>query len=91
MPMAVSTVTKTGQITLPKEIRGILGVGPRDQVALVSDGKRVELVAVPPDPLALHAEDSLWDRLAVARDDVVEGRTSPAGKLVASMREKYEL
>ena len=91
MPMAVSTVTKSGQITLPKEFRTILGVKAYDQVALVSDGTRVELVAVPADPLALHDEGELWEHLAVARNDVAEGRTSPAGALSASMREKYGL
>lgn len=91
MPLAVSTVTQSGQITLPKEIRNILGVKPHDQVALVSDGTRVELVAVPEDPLTLHDRGELWDRLAVARNDVAEGRTSPAGALTSAMREKYGL
>lgn len=91
MTMAVSTITQSGQITLPKEIRSILGVKARDQVAMVSDGKRVELVAVPDDPLTLHEAGELWEHLATARNDIRDGRTSPAGALVASMREKYGL
>lgn len=48
--------------------------------------------AMPPeDPLVLHEQGELWERLALARDDVAEGRTSPAGALTAAMREKYGL
>lgn len=38
MPAAVSTITESGQVSIPKVIRDILGVGPRDQVEFLSDG-----------------------------------------------------
>lgn len=91
MPMAVSTITKTGQVTLPKEFRDILGVGTQDQVVFLSDGKRVEVAAVPEDPLSLHGADEFWDGIAQARQDYVAGRFSPAGAKVADLREKYGL
>ena len=53
MPIASTTITQTGQVTLPKVMRDILGVGVGEQVSFLSDGKRVEIVAVPKDPLTL--------------------------------------
>lgn len=91
MTMGVCTITKAGQVTLPKEIRDILGVSIHDQVAFLSDGARVEVVAVPANPLALHNEGELWEHLAAARKDVEEGRVSPAGDLTSKMRDKYGL
>lgn len=39
----VSRLTKKGQVTLPAEIRRLLGVAPRDQVAFVVEGDQVRL------------------------------------------------
>jgi AbrB family looped-hinge helix DNA binding protein len=91
MPVAVSTITQSGQISIPKSIREILGVAPHDQVALLSDGHRVELVAVPKDPLALGSREEFLERVARAEEDYSEGRVKPVDSVVADIKAAYEL
>lgn len=38
-----STITSKGQVTLPIEIRRVLGVGPSDRVSFVVDGDQVRV------------------------------------------------
>jgi AbrB family looped-hinge helix DNA binding protein len=38
-----STITTKGQVTIPIEVRRLLGVEPHDQVAFVVEGDKVEL------------------------------------------------
>jgi AbrB family looped-hinge helix DNA binding protein len=51
--MAAATVTSKGQLTLPKEIRTALGVGPGDRVAfrIHEDG----VITVEPEKLDLQS------------------------------------
>ena len=44
MKQILTRVTKGGQITLPSEIRKILGVGPQDRVAFELDGEEIRIV-----------------------------------------------
>jgi antitoxin PrlF len=50
--MAAATITSKGQLTLPKEIREALGVGPGDRLAfrIQADG----VVTVEPETIALR-------------------------------------
>lgn len=91
MPVATSTITQTGQVTLPKVIRDILGVTTSDQVSFLSDGTRVEIVAVPKDPLTLGSEDEFRARVAEADVAYARGDVRGSGELTARMREKYGL
>ena len=38
-------VTEKGQVTIPKEIRDRLGIGPGSEIDFVEDGKSVRIVA----------------------------------------------
>ncbi|MBI2906996.1 MAG: AbrB/MazE/SpoVT family DNA-binding domain-containing protein [Chloroflexi bacterium] len=40
----LTTITKKGQVTLPAEVRRLLGVGPRDKVAFVVSADQVCVV-----------------------------------------------
>ena len=91
MTVAVSTITQTGQITLPKSIRDILGVGIKDQVALLSDGERVEVVAVPKDPLAVGDRSEFLERVARSNAAYAAGDVQPASELTGKLRERYGL
>ncbi len=91
MPVAVSTITQTGQITLPKSFRDILGVGIKDQVALLSDGERIELVAVPKDPLTLDSPEEFRARVAQADQAYRKGDMRDAADLTERMRTRYGL
>lgn len=44
MKEIVTTVTQRGQVTIPAEVRRLLGVKPRDKVAFTIEDGRVELV-----------------------------------------------
>jgi len=91
MPVASATITKTGQVTLPKVMRDILGVDAGEQVSFLSDGRRVEIVAVPKDPLTLGSKDEFRARVAEADDAYARGDYRDASDLAASMRAKYGL
>lgn len=91
MPAAVSTITQSGQISLPKQFRDILGVKPHDQVAFLSDGERVEIVAVPKDPLTLGSREEFLARIAQADEDYEHGNVIEAGEFIDSLVKKYEL
>ena len=91
MTVAVSTITQTGQITLPKSIRDILGVGIKDQVALLSDGERVEVVAVPKDPLTIDSKEAFLARVAQSNAAYTAGAVRPASELTSKLRERYGL
>ena len=91
MPAVVSTVTQAGQVTIPKVIRDILGVGPNDQVAFLSDGERVQIVAVSKDPLALGTREEFWESVARADEDYASGRYVSAQDMTDSLRAKHGL
>ena len=91
MPAATSVITQTGQVSIPKVIRDILGVGPHDQVEFLSDGERVQIVAVPKDPLTLGSKEDFWDSIARADAEYSNGQTQSASNAAASLREKYDL
>lgn len=91
MPVATSTIMQAGQVTLPKVIRDILGVTTSDQVSFLSDGTRVEIVAIPKDPLTLGSEDEFRARVTEADVAFARGDVRGSGELTARMREKYGL
>ena len=47
MKQIVTTITQRGQVTIPAEVRRLLGVAPRDKVAFQIDDGQVSLVAAP--------------------------------------------
>ena len=91
MPAAVSTITQTGQVSIPKVIRDILGVGPRDQVEFLSDGERVQIVAVPKDPLTLGTREEFWGSIEQAERDYENGDVVEASALTSRLRDTYGL
>ncbi len=91
MPAAVSTITQTGQVSIPKVIRDILGVGPRDQVEFLSDGERVQIVAVPKDPLTLGTREEFWESIERAERDYEAGNAIDAHALTERLRDTYGL
>jgi AbrB family looped-hinge helix DNA binding protein len=46
MKEIITSITRGGQITLPAEVRRILGVRPRDKVAFAIEDHEVKLVPV---------------------------------------------
>ena len=91
MPVGVSTITQSGQVSIPKVIRDILGVGPGDQVEFLSDGERVQIAAVPKDPLTLGTPEEFWESVARADEDYAAGRVSEIRSVTDAARARYGL
>lgn len=91
MPIATTTITQSGQISLPKVFREILGVKPNDQVALLSDGERVQIVKVPKDPLTLGTREEFLGRLERAERERVAGNVCEASVISQRLKETYGL
>ena len=45
MKEIITTITQRGQVTIPAEVRRLLGVKPRDKVAFTIEGTGVRLTA----------------------------------------------
>lgn len=41
----IRTVTQKGQVTIPANIRKLLGVGPNDKVAFILEGEKIQLTS----------------------------------------------
>ena len=41
----IRTVTQKGQVTIPANIRKILGVGPNDKVAFILEGNKIQITS----------------------------------------------
>ena len=72
-------------------IREILRVGPHDQVEFLSDGERVQIVAVPKDSLSLGDREDFWESVTRADEDYFEGRITEVHTMTNSMRARYGL
>ncbi|MBI2917405.1 MAG: AbrB/MazE/SpoVT family DNA-binding domain-containing protein [Chloroflexi bacterium] len=46
MKQLTTTITQRGQVTIPVEVRRVLGVKPRDKVTFTIEGTEVRLAAV---------------------------------------------
>ena len=91
MPVAVGTIMQSGQVSIPKVIREILGVGPGDQIEYLSDGERVEVRAVPEPPVRFGSAEEFYERIARADAEYEAGLARPLGELVSQARERYGL
>lgn len=69
--------------------RDILGVGPYDQVAFLSDGERVEVVAIPEDPLTLGSKEEFLVRVARADEAYEKGTVKDSREVMSALRDKY--
>ena len=52
--MLVSKLSRKGQITIPKQVRKVLGISPGDSISYVVKGSSVILRRVDPFDLAFH-------------------------------------
>ena len=99
---AILTITKSGQITLPKAFRDFLGVKPGDQIAIsrnIADEsisierlRTIQEILAKMDavPLSEEAKEAIEkNRGKTAREMTYEWMDSPEGK--AYFKEKYGL
>ena len=78
-------VLPKGQITIPKDIRQMLGVGLGDRVMLVSDGDRVVMM----NP-AVYAVQWLGEQMTGQAEQAGFGSESDVADYVTSMRRDFD-
>jgi AbrB family looped-hinge helix DNA binding protein len=72
MQQYVSRVTRKGQVTLPAEVRRVLGVAPEDQIAFVIEAGQVRLA--PAESVAARTAGLLHSSLPPLSPPGREGR-----------------
>lgn len=86
----VASITSKGQITLPKSVRQLLGVGVGDKVSFVLQGSQVVVSRAEEQP---HTDPAIAGFLALLEQDIRNGQhigTLPEG-LARSMDEAAAL
>lgn len=88
--MNLAKVSANGQITLPVDIRKLLGVRSGDKVLFMqnSNGEIVVSNAAAVQPMT---RQRFLDELAVSRDQAENGQYSKAEDASKKLREKYGL
>ncbi|HEX5370209.1 MAG TPA: AbrB/MazE/SpoVT family DNA-binding domain-containing protein [Dehalococcoidia bacterium] len=93
MKQIITSVTAGGQVTLPAEVRRLLGVRPRDKVAFAIEDHEVRLV-----PIRFTLESAagsvkpatntgeLDQRIDRANEEMASESTLPVGKLPSASR-----
>ena len=71
----VATITTKGQITLPKPVRQMLGVGAGGKVAFDFDGAAITVTRA---PATGHADPAIARFLAVIENDIARGKNVAA-------------
>ena len=71
----VATITSKGQITLPKPIRQVLGVGAGGKVAFDFNGKAIMVTRAEPGE---HTDPAIARFLALFERDLAEGKNVTA-------------
>lgn len=87
--MLSTKMTSSGQTTVPKEIRELLGIADGARVYWIVDGNRAYLSATPSMPLEVHSSAELGERLAIAEADLTAGRVNDAREVGAQIRSRY--
>lgn len=88
--MNLAKVSANGQITLPIDIRKILGVGSGDKVLFVqnSNGEIVVSNAASVQPMT---KQRFLDELAISRQQTENGQYSSAKDASKKLRQKYDI
>lgn len=89
--MMSTKLTRSGQTTVPKEIRDSLGIGAEARVYWMFDGTRAWVSAEPAMPLSIASEQDFYDRLAEAESSIAEGKVRSASDISHELRERYHL
>ena len=79
MKQIITSVTTGGQITLPAEVRRVLGVRPRDKIAFAIEDHEVRLV-----PVRFTLETAAGSVKPATTTDELERRIDEANEEMAS-------
>jgi len=82
-------MTKSGQTTVPKEIRQALGIEDTSRVYWTYDGERVYITATPIMPLAIESEQDYRERMQAAASSVESSRVRDADIVSRELKTKY--
>lgn len=92
--MAITTMTKTGQVTVGKELRKLLGVKPGDKVYLDFENGVVRIHPVPSNEEFLAALDAIGTKKDIPKIDAEKAvrafRDGASERVLADYRRKYQ-
>ena len=92
--MAITTMTKTGQVTVGKELRKMLGVKPGDKVYLDFKNGAVRIKRVPTNAEFLRDLDAIGTQKDIPKIDAEKAvrafRDGTSEAILADYRKKYE-
>lgn len=86
-------LTKTGQTTVPVEVRRRCGIEDGGRVYWIEEEGRTYISAVPVSdpPLAIHSAEEFWEGIAKSEAQYAEGHAHSAYDAYHELREKYGL
>lgn len=91
--MPITTMTKTGQVTVGKEFRQLLGVKPGDKVFIDYKDGAVNIKRVPTNEEFLAQLDAIGTKRDIPKIDAVEAvrafREGRVESVIAKYREEY--
>ena len=92
--MGVTTMTKTGQVTVGKELRRLLGVKPGDKVLIDFKNGAVQIKRMPSNKEFLEALDTIGSRADIPKIDAEKAvrafRDGKSEAVIADYRRKYK-
>lgn len=93
MPEMLSTkLTKSGQTTIPAEVRKQCNIEDESRVYWVMDGDRAYISANPAmPPLVLGSEDEFWQRIKEAEADFANGNYENADVVIDRVWQTFGL
>lgn len=78
VPAGIATLSKKGQIVIPKQVREVLGVRPKDEVLMIAYQGEVRLMKKPRDwvTYAWGLGKEVWEKLGGADAYIKKERAS---------------
>ena len=89
--MNLAKISANGQITLPADIRKILGVSSGDKVLFVPQSNGEVLISNASSAFQPLTKKQFLEELEISRDQAANGRVSDAKKAAKAIRSKHGL
>ena len=89
--MNLAKISANGQITLPADIRKILGVSSGDKVLFVPQSNGEVLISNASSAFQPFTKKQFLEELEISREQAANGKVSDAKKVAKAIRSKHGL